>query len=91
MSVILREDAVADVHLILQHIEIENPIAARRVARELLLAGESLAIFPRRGRPGRITGTRELVPIYPYVIVYEVAENDDTTILRVWHGAQQRF
>jgi plasmid stabilization system protein ParE len=68
---------------------VAQQIAARRVARELLLAGESLTVFPRRGRPGRIEGTRELVPVSPYIIVYEIDRHDDVAILRVWHGARQ--
>jgi len=60
------------------------------VTRELILAGDSLALFPRRGRPGRAPGTRELVTVVPYVIVYEVDETDTVMILRVWHGAQDR-
>ena len=47
-------------------------------------------MFPRRGRLGKVTGTRELVAIYPYIIVYEVIKNDDVVILNVWHGAQSR-
>jgi plasmid stabilization system protein ParE len=89
MTVVWREPARADVVRIILHIGAENPIAARRVARELLLAGDSLEIFPRRGRPGRVPGTRELVAVTPYILVYEV-DGDDVTILRVWHGAQNR-
>jgi toxin ParE1/3/4 len=85
-----RPAALADIRLIVTHISEENPFAARRVARELLLAGDSLAVFPRRGRQGRVPGTRELVVAAPYIIVYEVAEPDRVTILRVWHGAQDR-
>jgi plasmid stabilization system protein ParE len=47
----------------------ENPIAARRIAQELLLAGDSLAVFPKRGRRGTDPTTRELVTIRPYVIL----------------------
>lgn len=82
--------AFADLTRIIRHITEENPIAARRVGRELLLAADSLLIFPRRGRHGRIPGTRELVTVRPYIIVYEVAEHDTATILRVWHAAQSR-
>jgi len=58
--------------------------------RELLLAGDSLAVFPRRGRDGRIAGTRELVAVVPYEIVYRFEGEDSVTILRVWHAAQDR-
>ena len=74
---------------IIEHIEIENPIAARRVARELLLAADSLALFPQRGRIGRAEGTRELVALWPYIVVYEI-DTDAVRILRVWHGAQEQ-
>ena len=66
----------------------ENPIAAQRVARSLLLAGDSLSIFPHRGRVGRVRGTRELLAVRPYIIVYEVGADDVVYILRIWHGAQ---
>lgn len=82
--------AFADLARIIRHIAEENHFAARRVGRELLLAGDSLAVFPRRGRRGRIAGTRELVAVQPYVIVYEVTDTGAVTILRVWHGAQDR-
>jgi plasmid stabilization system protein ParE len=79
--------AVTDLKLITAHISVENPLAARRVARSLVLAGDSLEISPRRGRVGPVFGTRELLAVQPYVIVYEIADDVDA-ILRIWHGAQ---
>lgn len=90
MTVIWREDARDDITRIIRYIAGENPAAARQVARELILAGDSLAVFPRRGRRGRIPGTRELVVVRPYIVVYEVTEDGSVFILRVWHGAQHR-
>jgi toxin ParE1/3/4 len=86
-----RPAAFADLARIIAHIRTENPIAARRVGREILLAGDSLSIFPRRGRRGRIPGTRELVVVAPYIIIYEIADADRVAILRVWHAAQDRL
>jgi toxin ParE1/3/4 len=91
VPVLWRTRALADVARISRYIATENPIAARRVARELLLAGDSLAIFPRRGRPGSLPGIRELAAVPPYVFVYRVAGADAVTILRVWHAAQNRL
>lgn len=54
----------------------------------LLAAADSLEHLPRRGRPGRLPGTRELVSVQPFVIVYEVTTVVE--ILRIWHGAQDR-
>jgi toxin ParE1/3/4 len=47
-------------------------------------------MFPYRGRPGRQAGTRELVIMPPYLIVYRVSGTEAVTILRVWHAAQDR-
>jgi plasmid stabilization system protein ParE len=90
LPVIWRAKALADVARIVRHIAKDNPIAAKRVGRELLLAGDSLVMFPRRGRPGRNAGTRELVILPPYIVVYRLAGNNAVTILRIWHGAQER-
>ena len=90
MTVIWQASARADVIRLVRYIAEENPIAARRVARELILAGDSLIVFPRRGRVGRIPGTRELVTVSPYIMVYEVDGFDGVQILSVWHGAQDR-
>jgi addiction module RelE/StbE family toxin len=90
VPVVWRAKALADVSRIVRYIATDNPVAAKRVGRELLLAGDSLVIFPRRGRPGREAGTRELVVMPPYLIVYRVSGADMVTILRVWHAAQNR-
>ena len=80
---------MADVTRIARHIAQDNPAAARRLARELLVAGDSLDVFPQRGRRGRSRGTRELVAVPPYVLVYRIGQ-DTVRIVRVWHGAQDR-
>ena len=90
MQVTWRARALADVRRIVQYIATDNPVAAQRVGRELLLAGDSLTLFPRRGRPGRLPGTRELVVMPPYLLVYRLSDTDTVTILRVWHAAQHR-
>jgi addiction module RelE/StbE family toxin len=90
VKVVWRAAAVADIEAIHQHIHAENPIAARRVIEEIYLAGARLDLFPNRGRP-RVAGTRELVAVRPYVLVYRVDEAARTVnILRVWHSARDR-
>ncbi|HIJ63582.1 MAG TPA: type II toxin-antitoxin system RelE/ParE family toxin, partial [Rhodospirillaceae bacterium] len=51
-------------------------------------AALGLADFPERGRL-RNDGAREIAIIPPYVIVYDATPHR-VTILRVWHGAQNR-
>jgi toxin ParE1/3/4 len=67
----------------------DHPDAATRVALTLLTAVDRLAEFPNLGRPGRITGTRELVvPATPYVIPYRL-RGERLEIIAVFHRRQR--
>ena len=90
MPVVWAPQAIEDIARITRYIAAENPVAAVHVARELLVAGDSLAVFPRRGRPGSLPGRRELVAVTPYIIVYRLLADDTVDILRIWHAAQDR-
>jgi toxin ParE1/3/4 len=90
LPVVWRAKALVDVGRIVRHIAADNPVAGWGLGREPLLAGDSLTMFPRPGRPGRQAGTRELAVMPPYLIVYRVSETDMVTILRGWHAAQDR-
>lgn len=81
--------ALADLEAIFAYLLPLNPFAAERVVQGLTIAADSLNTFPQRGRPGRVKGTRELVAVWPYVMVYEVRD-EAVVILRLWHGAQDR-
>jgi toxin ParE1/3/4 len=73
----------------LEYIAERNPRAANTLADKIDATVASLADHPRRGRPGRIAGTRELVvPGTPYVVVYMLGA-DYVRIHRVLHGAQR--
>ena len=94
MRVRWTDPAETDLLGILEYIARENPTAARRVGQRLLSAVRALAEQPRRGRPGRVEGTRELViPMLPYIAVYRIIERAQSTVgevevLRVVHGAR---
>ena len=76
-----REPAVADLMAIVDYISDDNPGAA------LALMDEILADHPKRCRPGRVAGTRELIVRPNYLVVYaETAAK--VTVLRVLHAAQ---
>jgi toxin ParE1/3/4 len=55
----------------------------------VLAAVETLARFPDSGRPGRVTGTRELVVTQtPFIVAYR-RRGDAIEILSVLHGRQR--
>ena len=67
----------------------DNPDAAARVALTLLTAVDRVAELPNLGRPGRLSGTRELVvPGTPYVIPYRV-KRERLEVIAVFHGRQR--
>jgi toxin ParE1/3/4 len=87
-EVIWTEQALTHLQAIREYIEQFNPKAASQVANALKAAGDSLAHFPRRGRPVPKTAFRELVTAYRYIVRYYVDENK-IVILRVRHMAQR--
>ena len=67
----------------------DNPKVADQIAATLLDAVERLAELPNLGRPGRVTGTRELVvPGTRYVIPYRL-RGDRLEVIAVFHGRQK--
>jgi toxin ParE1/3/4 len=81
--------ALADLEAIGDFIARDNPAAARRIVVGLVASVDALRDYPNLGRPGRLTGTRELVVSgTPYVVPYRVL-GDDVQILAVFHGARR--
>jgi len=73
--------------LIRAYIHQFDPQAARRMARRLVEAGDSLRDFPDRGRPAG-DERRELVTIPPYIIRYRF-DGERVFILGIRHSAQR--
>lgn len=82
--------ATRDLESIVEHISRDSEFYAAAVARELVAAARSLAIFPERGR---------VVPEYEDPVVREIivgryrliyrARGERVEVLRVIHGARQ--
>ncbi|MDR1124835.1 MAG: type II toxin-antitoxin system RelE/ParE family toxin [Deltaproteobacteria bacterium] len=73
----------------LQRIATEDESAAKRIAVLVKSRTEMLEQFPESGRPGRISGTRELVISgFPYVLPYRIRCNV-VEILCFFHTAQK--
>jgi toxin ParE1/3/4 len=88
MAIVWTTAARRDVNEIWDFIEVRNPDAAELVSSEILRAVKGLLQFPKRGKPGRVKETRELVVSgLPYVVVYLLAD-ERVVILRVLHGAK---
>jgi len=90
MKVIWTLDAERDRNDIYDYIAADNPHAAVRMSTLFDNTADRLTIFPERGKPGAIPGTRELFPHRNYRLVYEVDEAADIVwIQALVHGAQQ--
>ncbi len=67
----------------------ENPRVAAEFVVHLRNSAAMLADRPNIGRPGRISGTRELVVTrFPYILPYRV-RGGCVEILRVFHTARK--
>src|SRR4051812_20581547 len=83
-----REAARADLLAIVDYISDDNPDAAQQLKDEVEDRVSKLPEHPKLYRAGRVAGTREMVVLPNYIVVYaEVA--DAVVILRVLHAAQQ--
>jgi toxin ParE1/3/4 len=62
---------------------------ADRIAMQIVSSVHQLARFPMSGRPGRVSGTRELViSNTPFIVAYAV-DQERVVMLALYHGAQQ--
>lgn len=81
--------AEADTNNIVDHLDLRNPSAARRIISRIEVALQQLRSHPFAGRRGKQVGTRELVVSQtPYIVVYTV-EADRISIHHVLHSSQQ--
>jgi toxin ParE1/3/4 len=82
-------EAAADLERITDYLFEKTPDHAPELVRSIYSAPSALLFFPRRGRPGKKAGTRELVlsPL-PYLVVYRIS-GESIQILRILHGAQR--
>ena len=89
MRVIWSPSALREVARATDYLMDFNPRAATELAEGLVLAGDSLAHFPHRGRRVPNSEMRELVTAYPYIIRYRIVRDDMVRILRVRHTSRR--
>ena len=88
MRVIWAPEAQQDRADIWDYIAADSPRAAARMDKLFSDAAGRLASHPNLGKPGKIAGTRELIPHENYRLVYEI-EREAVWILVLIHTAKQ--
>lgn len=88
MKVIWTPEAEQDRDDIWLHIAVDNLRAAARLDELFSDAAARLADHPKLGRPGKIHGTRELIPHESYRLVYEI-DGETVWVLTLIHTARQ--
>jgi len=67
----------------------DDPKAAARIIEHIVASVDQLAVHPAIGRPGRVSGTRELIVSgTPYLVPYRMRAGT-IEILAVFHGARK--
>lgn len=90
MKIRYTPEAVADLSRLREFIEINNPVAAQRVANELLFGIDKLKVFPKMGIQVLRAPQPELVRdlfIGNYTIRYLI-QGAEIIVLRLWHGKE---
>lgn len=87
-SVVWGAKAHRDVDGIADHISRDNPAAADRITDLIFEAAAGLGVYTRQYRAGREPGTREMVVLPSYILIYRI-DLDSIRILRVLHSARQ--
>jgi len=90
MKISFTPEAVGDLSRLRVFIESKNPIAAQRIASELIKGIEKLKIFPEIGlkviRAPQPHLIRDLF-VGNYTIRYLIGDNE-IYVLRMWHGKE---
>jgi len=81
------ETARADLLSIVDYISDDNPDAAQDLKDEIEAKVSKLPEHPKLYRPGRVSGTREMIVRANYVVVY-TEDAHSIAILRVLHAAR---
>ncbi|OYY93381.1 MAG: addiction module toxin RelE [Hydrogenophilales bacterium 28-61-23] len=88
MRVVWTPEALRDRTEVWDYIAANNPHAAVRVDALFSDGVARLAEYPKLGKPGKIPGTRELIPHESYRLVYEI-DGETVWILALVHTARQ--
>lgn len=83
-----KESALNDLAEIIDYIEQYNPVASSKLHSQIVHVTENLPQHPYLYRPGRVSGTREIVAHPNYLVIYHINELQ-IEILQVLHARQE--
>ncbi|MGN6209384.1 type II toxin-antitoxin system RelE/ParE family toxin [Asticcacaulis sp.] len=76
MKLVWAPEALDDRLNIFDFIAADSPRAAVAMDELFERAAKGLLDFPQQGRPGLVTGTRELIPHEHYRLIYEIQADE---------------
>ena len=81
--------AISDLETIRDFIAHDSPSVAHKIANRMKESINRLSSFPLSGKPGRVSGTHELViPGTSYIAAYTI-QSDEVQIASILHGKQR--
>ncbi len=90
MKIRYTSESIADLHRLREFIAIKNPVAAQRIATQLLAGIEKLKLFPKIGVQVLLAPQPESIRdlfIGNYTARYLISK-DEIIILRLWHSKE---
>jgi plasmid stabilization system protein ParE len=90
MNLRFAPEAIEDLIRLREFIELKNPTAAKRIAKDLLLGMEKLKVFPEIGlKVARAFEPHRIRDLYigSYTVRYLIGEGE-IVVLRLWHGKE---
>ncbi len=81
--------ALEDLERLHEFVAEKNPAAADRIRRQLLDSFQTLLKQPLAGKPVKSLPVRQWV-VGDYVLRYLLQEEQILTIVRIWHGREDR-
>jgi addiction module RelE/StbE family toxin len=81
--------ALADREAIFDFIEATSPRTAAATDERIAATVRRLSHFPGIGRPGRVSGTRELIVDGAHLVIAYRCDEESVTVLRVLHTSRR--
>jgi plasmid stabilization system protein ParE len=90
MKLRLSRRAISDLHVILDYLNMRNPGAAKRVRSAIDNALNLLTSFPTIGVVHERDVRKYVMPRFPYLIYYSIAEREqEIRIITIRHAARR--